>query len=64
LRFASFSVNTRGTIRTLAGELAPGNALADDLAHGKIKALAIVQLTIIETVHLFIEVAEQMERLD
>jgi hypothetical protein len=48
----------------LAGEDIPCEPLADDLTHGKVKAFAVVQLAIIEAVHLFIEVTEQVERLN
>ena len=48
----------------LAGNFGVGETLADNAGNGKVKPIRIVDLAVIESKHLLVNVAKQMERLN
>ena len=51
-------------ILSLASQLVVGNAFADNACNGDAETFGVRQLTIVKSVGLFIEVAEEVERLN
>jgi hypothetical protein len=61
-RFASFSVRRRLTVRILADELIPSNALADHLRRSQFEAVKIIHaFALIVAERLFVEITKQVK---